>query len=93
MTFPFQFGVMFGDIGHGLLHVFCASFGLYSLSRAASQRGSSAKKTGKFRWALTFYLLMGLFAVFCGSLYNEVFAIPTNFWGSCWRNAFVDPFS
>ena len=29
--------------------------------------------------------LMGFFAFYCGSIYNEFLSIPTNMWGSCYE--------
>ena len=31
-------------------------------------------------------LLMGIFATYNGFIYNEFFAIPTDFWGSCFND-------
>ena len=30
-------------------------------------------------------MLMGLFAMYSGFMYNEVFAMPLNIFGSCWN--------
>jgi len=30
-------------------------------------------------------LMCGFFALYCGFIYNEMFSIPTNFWGSCYE--------
>ncbi len=72
MTFPIQFGIMFGDMGHGAIHL-CFAIGLFFAPPAIR----------KFRYL---YLLMALFACFSGSLYNEVFAIPIDIFGSCYEN-------
>jgi len=30
-------------------------------------------------------LMCGFFALYCGFIYNEMFSIPTNLWGSCYE--------
>ena len=76
ITFPLQFGIMFGDIGHGTLHLLCA-MALWCIPSLANHK--------VIRKARYMYLLMALFAIFCGSLYNEVFSIPLNLFGSCYE--------
>jgi len=36
-------------------------------------------------------LLMGFFAFYCGTIYNEFLSIPTNFFGSCYVNEVINP--
>ena len=75
ITFPLQFGIMFGDIGHGSLHL------LFALALWLPAISNLSKEIKKVRYM---YLLMALFSIFCGSLYNEVFSIPLNLFGSCY---------
>ena len=74
MTFPFFFGVMFGDIGHGSL-LLAAGIGMVVAEDHLPPDIASA------RWS---FLLMGLFATYCGLLYNDFMSIPTNIFGSCY---------
>ena len=74
ISFPFLFGVMFGDIGHGLALM---AFGTF-LSFSSVE---SMKSIAKFRYLI---LLMGFFSVFCGFIYNEIFSIHLNLFGSCY---------
>ena len=79
ITFPFLFGVMFGDIGHGfILFLFAIYLCLFNDKIAKSK---SILKPLLF--ARYFLLLMGFFAVYCGLLYNDFLSIPLNF-GSCY---------
>jgi V-type H+-transporting ATPase subunit a len=75
VSFPFLFGVMFGDIGHGLI-LFC--FGLYCMF------GISNKNN--FLYELKYIIsMMGFFAIFCGFIYNEFFSVPFAIQPSCYE--------
>lgn len=80
-TFPFLFGVMFGDIGHGGL-IFL--FGLY----LCFQKNEIERQKNAFvsflpmRYLLT---MMGFFAFYCGFIYNDFMAVPLNLFGSCFQ--------
>lgn len=78
VTFPFLFGVMFGDIGHGGL-LFIA--GILMVIFNDKIQNSSLAVMGKIRYLV---LLMGFFAFFNGWIYNEYFAIPLDVFGSCY---------
>jgi V-type H+-transporting ATPase subunit a len=77
-TFPFLFGLMFGDIGHGSIIL---ALGLY-----LTIFNESLKKTAWATFAPGRYLilLLGINSVFSGLIYNEFFALRTNFFGSCY---------
>ena len=80
ITFPFLFGVMFGDIGHGFVLFL---FGIYlCLFNDKISKSKSILKPALF--ARYFLLLMGFFAVYCGFLYNDFLSIPINF-NSCYK--------
>jgi V-type H+-transporting ATPase subunit a len=74
ITFPFLFAVMFGDLGHGII-VFAA--GLYMCLRERQ-----LDKPGMGEIFRTFFggryiiLLMGLFAIYVGLIYNDAFSLP-----------------
>lgn len=72
ISFPFFFGLMFGDIGHGLIMFLAGLF----LSQHASKEISSPS---------TILILMGFFAVFCGTVYNEFFSLPFPIISSCYQ--------
>lgn len=78
VTFPFLFGVMFGDIGHGgMLLIVGILLCLFA---------NSLKKTSMAAFADLRYLIlfMGIFAFYNGWIYNEYFAIPLEVFGSCY---------
>ena len=74
ITFPFLFGVMFGDICHSL---FIFAFALFICIKAKNlESGSILKSFLPFRY---FLLLMGFFGMFCGFMYNDFASVPINF--------------
>lgn len=77
-SFPFLFGVMFGDVGHGMVLLVGAII-LCCKSNALKKAGM--KDLASMRYLLLF---MGFFAVFCGAIYNEFFAIPIPWQKSCY---------
>ncbi|XP_010244989.1 PREDICTED: V-type proton ATPase subunit a1-like [Nelumbo nucifera] len=79
ITFPFLFAVMFGDWGHGI----CLLLGAIILIACESRLGS--RKLGSFmemafggRYVI---LLMALFSIYCGLIYNEFFSVPYHIFG------------
>ena len=64
--------MMFGDLGHGSL---VGMIGLATIIQG--EKGPLAKG----RYPL---FLMGIFAMYAGFIYNEVFALPINMFSSCY---------
>ena len=81
VSFPFLFGVMFGDMGHGLL-LFIAGLGLVLGNER--MKGTAFESFGQARYLV---FMMGFFAFFNGLIYNECFAIPIDFFGSCYEES------
>ena len=78
VTFPFLFGMMFGDMGHGgTLFLFSAFLVMFE----PKLRGGSMDGFLFLRYIL---LLMGFFAFFCGFMYNDFVSIPIHFFESCY---------
>ncbi|XP_034448408.1 V-type proton ATPase 116 kDa subunit a isoform X1 [Hippoglossus hippoglossus] len=83
ITFPFLFAVMFGDLGHGVLMT-CAA--LYLVLR---ERRLMADKNDNEMFSMVFagryiILLMGIFSVYTGIIYNDCFSKSLNVFGSGW---------
>lgn len=79
VSFPFLFGVMFGDLAHGLVLL---SFGSYICLRKdyLIRTKSALADVVEYRYLL---LMLGVFATFCGFLYNDFAAVPLSFMPSC----------
>ena len=82
ITFPFLFGIMFGDIGHGLL-LFIASAYIEINYKKILNSNSFLKGIIKYRYIL---LLMGFYSFFCGIIYNDFMSIPLSIFSSCYIN-------
>ncbi|KAE9406939.1 H+-ATPase subunit [Gymnopus androsaceus JB14] len=95
-TFPVLFALMFGDIGHGFI-IFC--FGLYmvlseqkvakmtiwkvvsGIFYLSTRRVLSITFTSSGRYII---LLLGLFSMYTGLMYNDVFSKSLHIWHSGW---------
>ena len=82
ISFPFLFGIMFGDIGHGFL-LLLFSFYLELNNKKIQNSDSFLKSLIKYRYIL---ILMGFFSFFCGIIYNDFMSIPLSFFSSCYVN-------
>eukprot|EP01061_Rhynchopus_euleeides_P047181 TRINITY_DN933_c0_g1_i1.p2 TRINITY_DN933_c0_g1~~TRINITY_DN933_c0_g1_i1.p2 ORF type:complete len:862 (+),score=407.37 TRINITY_DN933_c0_g1_i1:58-2586(+) len=73
ITFPWLFGVMYGDIGHGIIISLVALlFILYEKKLSASPLNEMVEMVFGARYLL---LMMGLFATYYGFLYNDCFGM------------------
>lgn len=79
-TFPFFFGVMYGDIGHGSI---LSMAGLYLIltESNAGKRGQDEMVAGIYS-ARYMLFAMGLMAVYAGIVYNDYFSLGLNLFGS-----------
>ena len=87
ISFPFLFGVMYGDIGHGTVLTLAAVYLVSSERRMAEQqrRGAVNEIVAMVFGGRYLLLLMGLFAVYCGFVYNDCFSIPLPLFHSSWE--------
>jgi len=83
-TFPFLFGVMYGDIGHGSF-LFLAGAAMCWNEKKNEQnlkgQGQEVEAVHAMRYM---FLFMGFFAVYAGFIYNDCFSLGLNLLGSRW---------
>ncbi|KID62121.1 V-type proton ATPase subunit a [Metarhizium brunneum] len=82
VTFPFLFAVMFGDFGHAII--------MLSAALAMIYWEKSLKKVTFELFAMVFYgryiaLVMGVFSIFTGLIYNDVFSKSMTLFPSAWK--------
>ncbi|KAI5104994.1 T-cell immune regulator 1, partial [Silurus meridionalis] len=84
ITFPFLFAVMFGDVGHGLLMTLAAIW------MVIEEKDPKMKNQSNEIWSMMFggrylILLMGLFSIYTGAIYNECFSRGLTVFPSSWH--------
>jgi len=82
VTFPFLFAVMFGDFGHGFIMFAAASAMIYW--------EKPLKKVRDELFAMAYYgryimLMMGIFSMYTGLIYNDVFSKSLSIFPSAWK--------
>uniref|UniRef100_A0A8C4HVI0 V-type proton ATPase subunit a n=1 Tax=Dicentrarchus labrax TaxID=13489 RepID=A0A8C4HVI0_DICLA len=83
ITFPFLFAVMFGDMGHGVLMTCVALYLVIRESRLLSQKSDNEMFNMVFAGRYII-LLMGIFSIYTGIIYNDCFSKSLNMFGSGW---------
>ncbi|RKP26287.1 V-type ATPase, V0 complex, 116kDa subunit family [Syncephalis pseudoplumigaleata] len=83
ISFPFLFALMFGDLGHGAI---MAAFAAWicvrerKLAHLANDELFGMVYHGRY-----IVLLMGLFSMYTGFIYNDIFSRPMHVWHSGWE--------
>uniref|UniRef100_A0A8C9YE14 V-type proton ATPase subunit a n=1 Tax=Sander lucioperca TaxID=283035 RepID=A0A8C9YE14_SANLU len=83
ITFPFLFAVMFGDLGHGVLMTCAALYLVLRENRLMAQKNDNEMFSMVFAGRYII-LLMGIFSVYTGIIYNDCFSKSLNVFGSGW---------
>ncbi|XP_069047433.1 V-type proton ATPase 116 kDa subunit a 3 [Lepisosteus oculatus] len=84
ITFPFLFAVMFGDVGHGILMT------VFALWMVLEEKDPKLRRSTNEIWQMMFggrylILLMGLFSIYTGAVYNECFSKALSPFPSAWH--------
>lgn len=83
VTFPFLFAVMFGDFGHGFLITLAACAMIYwekPLQRSKQDELFAMAFYGRY-----IMLMMGVYSMFTGLIYNDVFSQSLSLFESQWE--------
>ncbi|KAJ4832151.1 V-type proton ATPase subunit a3 [Turnera subulata] len=79
VTFPFLFAVMFGDWGHGICLLLATLVLLIREKKLSGQKlGDITEMTFGGRYVI---LMMSLFSIYTGLIYNEFFSVPFELFG------------
>jgi len=84
ITFPFLFAVMFGDAGHGAI-AFLFAFWCIVKEKQLIARNSDNEIWNYFFSGRYLIALMGIFSIYTGLIYNDVFSKSLNLFGSSWQ--------
>ncbi|CAQ48388.2 V-type proton ATPase 116 kDa subunit a 4 [Caenorhabditis elegans] len=87
ITFPFLFAVMFGDAAHGAILLLAALFFIRNERKIESKKIRD-EIFNTFYGGRYIMMLMGIFSIYTGFLYNDAFAKSFNVFGSGWSNSY-----
>lgn len=90
VTFPFLFAVMFGDLGHGIL-LFLAALYVVLNEKKLKQVAAESEMFGMMYEGRYVILLMAVFSIYVGILYNEFFSMPMTMFGGDTKFVCRDP--
>jgi V-type H+-transporting ATPase subunit a len=83
ISFPFFFGLMFGDVCHGIVIIALSIYLMISEPIAKKVKEKNfVKDLVSFRYVL---LLMGISSLICGVIYDEYGSLPVVWKGSCYE--------
>lgn len=82
VTFPFLFGIMYGDVGHGAMVLIIGLWSIFNADFLKRNRNMITEMLYDGRYCLT---MMGFFAVYAGLLYNDFFSVGVTLFQSRWQ--------
>jgi len=81
-TFPFLFGVMYGDIGHGMFLLLGGMYLCWNEKAIENAPGKQEEIFSGIFMGRYLILMMGFFAVYAGFVYNDCFSLGLNLFGT-----------
>jgi V-type H+-transporting ATPase subunit a len=91
VTFPFLFAVMFGDFGHGFIMT-CAAVAMIYWEKPL-QRGKQDELFGMAFYGRYIMLMMGMFSMYTGLIYCDIFSKDVPLAKSMWEWNFPDNYT
>ncbi|KAF2724760.1 V0/A0 complex, 116-kDa subunit of ATPase [Polychaeton citri CBS 116435] len=88
VTFPFLFAVMFGDFGHGIIMTLAAAAMIYW--EVPLQRGKQDELFGMAFYGRYIMLMMGIYSMYTGLIYCDMFSKELSLFPSMWEWKFPD---
>lgn len=82
VTFPFLFGIMYGDIGHGSMLFLVGLWALFNAETLKKNQGMLTQLLYHGRYCIT---MMGFFGLYAGFLYNDLFSVGVDIFGTRWN--------
>jgi len=88
ITYPFLFGVMFGDVGHGLIILLFSLYFILNEKKFNAMGDAAIGDVLGYPWHGRYViLLMSLFAIYCGFIYNDTFGLMADLFGTAYETA------
>jgi V-type H+-transporting ATPase subunit a len=81
-TFPFLFGMMYGDVGHGTILMLAGLYLILTEKKAEDRKTPEMVKSMYMGRYMLF--AMGCCGIYAGLLYNDFFSLGMNLFGSSW---------
>ena len=82
ITFPFLFSLMFGDVGHAVIMLVAAALMLTFEKTIERSKAADSELFGMLFSARYILLLMSLFSLYAGLIYNDLFSKSVSLFGS-----------
>lgn len=85
ITFPFLFSLMFGDIGHAIIMLLVSGLMVVFERKIQRSKAADSELFGMIFAARYILLLMSLFSMYAGLIYNDIFSKSVGLWRSMFR--------